>query len=87
MDVGLDLENESRTGFDQEAAAVLMARYAVFKCENEESNCCGMDLMDGWKSCRDFLGISFGTFRKGSFCVYPCSLLSIFPENQSRDIP
>ena len=22
-------------GFDQEAAAVLMARYAVFKCENE----------------------------------------------------
>merc|ERR1719401_2123243 len=24
------------TGFDQEAAAVLMARYAVFKCENED---------------------------------------------------
>ena len=24
-------------GFDQEAAAVLMARYAVFKCENEDS--------------------------------------------------
>ena len=24
-------------GFDQEAAAVLMARYAVFKCENEET--------------------------------------------------
>ena len=23
-------------GFDQEAAAVLMARYAVFKCENED---------------------------------------------------
>ena len=29
-------------GFDQEAAAVLMARYAVFKCENEvglKGNC------------------------------------------------
>merc|ERR1712222_283555 len=28
--------NDIATGFDQEAAAVLMARYAVFKTENEE---------------------------------------------------
>merc|ERR1712151_829815 len=27
---------EISTGFDQEAAAVLMARYAVFKCENDD---------------------------------------------------
>merc|ERR1719371_29540 len=64
------------TGFDQEAAAVLMARYAVFKCENEEA----FDILRWIDRMLIRLVAKFADYRKddaasfrlsSSFSIYP----------------
>jgi len=65
------------TGFDQEAAAVLMARYAVFKCENEDP----LDVLRWVDRMLIRLVSKFADFRKDdptSFHLTP--ELSIFPQ-------
>jgi protein transport protein SEC23 len=65
------------TGFDQEAAAVLMARYAVFKCENEDP----LDVLRWVDRMLIRLVSKFADYRKddpGSFHLTP--ELSIFPQ-------
>merc|ERR1719235_1977658 len=64
-------------GFDQEAAAVLMARYAVFKCENEDP----LDVLRWVDRMLIRLVSKFADYRKddpGSFHLTP--ELSIFPQ-------
>lgn len=65
------------TGFDQEAAAVLMARYAVFKCENEDP----LDVLRWVDRMLIRLVSKFADYRKDepqSFHLAP--ELSIFPQ-------
>merc|ERR550525_838310 len=65
------------TGFDQEAAAVLMARYAVFKCENEDP----LDVLRWVDRMLIRLVSKFADYRKdepASFHLTP--ELSIFPQ-------
>merc|ERR1719156_403212 len=64
-------------GFDQEAAAVLMARYAVFKCENEDP----LDVLRWVDRMLIRLVSKFADYRKddpSSFHLTP--ELSIFPQ-------
>merc|ERR1712048_468157 len=64
-------------GFDQEAAAVLMARYAVWKCENEDP----LDVLRWVDRMLIRLVSKFADYRKddpGSFHLTP--ELSIFPQ-------
>eukprot|EP00931_Biecheleriopsis_adriatica_P086355 TRINITY_DN61048_c0_g1_i1.p1 TRINITY_DN61048_c0_g1~~TRINITY_DN61048_c0_g1_i1.p1 ORF type:complete len:779 (+),score=200.31 TRINITY_DN61048_c0_g1_i1:55-2337(+) len=64
-------------GFDQEAAAVLMARYAVFKCENEDP----LDVLRWVDRMLIRLVSKFADYRKdepSSFHLNP--ELSIFPQ-------
>merc|ERR1719277_2653009 len=65
------------TGFDQEAAAVLMARYAVFKCENEDP----FDVLRWVDRMLIRLVAKFADYRKdepGSFQMSP--EFAIFPQ-------
>mmetsp|Transcript_43801 Transcript_43801/g.94360 ORF Transcript_43801/g.94360 Transcript_43801/m.94360 type:complete len:388 (-) Transcript_43801:183-1346(-) len=65
------------TGFDQEAAAVIMARYAVFKCENEDP----LDVLRWVDRMLIRLVAKFADYRKdepSSFNLTP--ELSIFPQ-------
>jgi len=65
------------TGFDQEAAAVIMARYAVFKCENEDP----LDVLRWVDRMLIRLVSKFADYRKdepSSFNLMP--ELSIFPQ-------
>lgn len=65
------------SGFDQEAAAVLMARYAVFKCENEDP----LDVLRWVDRMLIRLVSKFADYRKdepASFHLSP--ELSIFPQ-------
>merc|ERR1719235_3168064 len=64
-------------GFDQEAAAVLMARYAVFKCENEDP----LDVLRWVDRMLIRLVSKFADYRKddpGSFHL--TQEMSIFPQ-------
>merc|ERR1712190_396239 len=65
------------SGFDQEAAAVLMARYAVWKCENEDP----LDVLRWVDRMLIRLASKFGDYRKDeptSFNLSP--EFSIFPQ-------
>merc|ERR1719442_62258 len=65
------------TGFDQEAAAVLMARYAVFKCENEDP----LDVLRWVDRMLIRLVAKFADYRKdepGSFQMSP--EFAVFPQ-------
>lgn len=69
--------SDIQQGFDQEAAAVLMARYAVFKCENEDP----LDVLRWVDRMLIRLVSKFADYRKddpSSFHLSP--ELSIFPQ-------
>lgn len=64
-------------GFDQEAAAVLMARYAVWKCENEDP----LDVLRWVDRMLIRLVAKFGDYRKDDASSFNLSQeLSIFPQ-------
>merc|ERR1712060_802975 len=65
------------TGFDQEAAAVLMARYAVFKCENEDP----FDVLRWVDRMLIRLVAKFADYRKDEPSTFHLAQeLSIFPQ-------
>jgi len=65
------------TGFDQEAAAVLMARYAVFKCENEDP----LDVLRWVDRMLIRLVAKFADYRKDEPSSFHLAReLSIFPQ-------
>jgi len=65
------------TGFDQEAAAVLMARYAVWKCENEDP----LDVLRWVDRMLIRLVSKFADYRKDEpSSFHLCQEMSIFPQ-------
>merc|ERR1712187_1017939 len=65
------------SGFDQEAAAVLMARYAVFKCENEDP----FDVLRWVDRMLIRLVAKFADYRKDEPATFHLAQeLSIFPQ-------
>jgi len=72
-----DPNTDLALGFDQEAAAVIMARYAVFKCENEDPH----DVLRWIDRMLIRLVSKFADFRKDEASSFNLrSELSIFPQ-------